>query len=393
MAATTASQPIILHFQNVPRVAGEIIAGTVDLNVALAQQERIEEVRIKFRGAITTRITTQNGQNSTTYGETIPLLHSNKVLWTPGSAFPPPDSHIVSLAFQFQLPANLPPSFHCAARGRGGAISYSLEVVGDRPGIFRTNRRIRRVFSVVPAASQNQLRINDSLRQGWLGPWRDIKRNEQLRQGIWGEYSRAALSLPDLPSFPITTPIPYIIHIVTETKTVDRTEQPADKHGKPLFPVPPAQSVNLQMNLRRTTQVRARTRTSHIDDTFDLQSVRHLPGPPRRRNVEALVDEPVWIPKEDSKDRGFWRRSVHFNSTLEFPYAPTTSAETLNWIYALHFTFPFPGLGNDIKIQFPIHLGPSTACPPPPIGAAGTSNLTYADIPPAGPPPMLDLPP
>ncbi|KAF7344476.1 Arrestin-N domain-containing protein [Mycena sanguinolenta] len=394
MAATTASQPIILHFQNVLRVAGETITGTVDLNVALAQQERIEEVRIKFRGAITTRITTQNGQTRITHRETIPLIHSNRVLWTPGSAFPTPDSHIVSLAFQFQLPANLPPSFHCDAHARGGAISYSLEVVGDRPGIFRTNRRIRRVFSVVPAASQNQLLVNDSLRQGWLGPWKDIKRNEQLRQGIWGEYSRAAvtLSLPDLPSFPIATPIPYSLHIVTETKTIDRTERPEDKHGKPLFPIPPAHSGQLLLNLHRTTQVRVRTRTRHIEDTFDLQTVRRLSEPPKRRNVEAVVDEPVWVPK-DTKDRGFWRRSVHFNSTLDFPYAPSTSAETLDWIYALHFTIPFPGLGNNLKIQFPIHLGASTACPPPPIGAAGTSSLTYADVPPAGPPPMLDLPP
>jgi hypothetical protein len=56
MASNSAPQAVTLHFQNLVRVAGETIAGTVDLNVALAQEERIEELRIKFRGAITTYV-------------------------------------------------------------------------------------------------------------------------------------------------------------------------------------------------------------------------------------------------------------------------------------------------------------------------------------------------
>jgi hypothetical protein len=56
MASNTAPQPITLHFQNVVRVAGETIAGSVDLNLGLAQEEHIEELRIKFRGATTTYV-------------------------------------------------------------------------------------------------------------------------------------------------------------------------------------------------------------------------------------------------------------------------------------------------------------------------------------------------
>ncbi|KAJ7223730.1 hypothetical protein B0H12DRAFT_1150509, partial [Mycena haematopus] len=383
MASTTAPQPITLHFANVVRVAGETIAGSVDLNMALAQ-ERISR---------SCESTSLDSTALLDLNEIIQLIRSNQSLWTQGTAFPAPGTHLLSLPFQFTLPASLPPSFHCDAHSRGGAITYSLEVVGDRPGIFRANRRIRRVFPVVPAAVPNQLLVKESLRQGWLGAWRDIKRNEQLRQGIWGEYSRAAvtLSLPDLPSFPITTPIPYSFHIVTETKTYDRTERPEDKNGKPLFPAPPTQSAKLHLNLRRTTQVRVHSRIRLIEDVFDLQRIGGAQT--QRRAVEAVVDEPEWVPKDTDKGRGFWRRSVHFNSTLDFPYSPTSSAETLQWTYALQFVVPFPGLGNDLKLELPIHLSPSAACPPPPIGAPGTSSVSYADVLPPGPPPMFDLPP
>ncbi|KAJ6495372.1 hypothetical protein C8R45DRAFT_1133893 [Mycena sanguinolenta] len=379
--ATSASPLITLHFQNVRRVAGETIAGSVDLNIARAQEERIERLRIEFRGAITTHITTPNpGRPATTDREIVPLIHSDQVLWRQGSAVPAADCGIVSLAFQFKLPANLPPSFHCAAKDHGGVIAYSLEVVGERPGIFRKNRRIRRVFSVVPTASQDQLAAKESLQQGWVGAWMDIKQEKRLRQGIWGEYSHAGLtlSLPDLPSFPSAASIPYRLHIMTETKTVDRTERPENKHGKPLFPVPPTQSAKLQLKLWQMTQIRASEKTEHVKETFNLQ----LP-PPHTRNVNAVVDEPEWVPKNNSEDRGFWRRSIHFNSTLNFPFAPTTSARTLEWNYTLHLTIPFPGLGdNDLRLEFPIHLGASA--PPPPVCAPSTLRVTNAEVLPAG---------
>ncbi|KAJ7772019.1 hypothetical protein DFH07DRAFT_803422 [Mycena maculata] len=388
MASSTAAA-IALRFPDLVRVAGETLCGRVDLHVALAQEDHIEQLRVKLRGSITTKITTQNGQTTYTHVQTIPLVHWSQILWKQGTAFPEPGSHVLSCPFQFQLPANLPPSFYCASNSRG-AISYSLEVVGDRPGLFRLNRRLRRLISVVPAASQGQLLAKESLNQGWSGPWRDIKAAEKMRQGIWGDYSfaRATLSLPDLPSFPIATPIPFTLHIMTETKSVHRSERPEDKHGKPLFPAPPTRSSELTRDLHRQTEVRVRSRTRHVNDTFRLKQ-----GIPSSGDGQsAVVNEPEWVPQED-KDRGIWRRTVQLNSTLVFPFAPTFKTETLDWTYELRFVVPFPGFGNNLKIRIPIHLGAGSACPPPPIGAAGSSNITYADILPAGPPPMLDLPP
>ncbi|KAJ7496773.1 hypothetical protein FB451DRAFT_1208742 [Mycena latifolia] len=395
MTSSDALQPITLHFQDIVRVAGETIEGSVDLNVALAQEDHIEQLRIKFRGSITTKITIQNGQTTIVLVQTIPLIHSNLTLWTQGAAFPEAGSHVLACPFRFQLPENSPPSFLCSQYARG-AISYSLEVVGDRSGLLRSNRRIRRLISVVPAASQSQLLAKESLMQGWMGQWRHVTQDEKLRTGIWGDYSHAhaTLSIPDLPSFPIATPIPFSFHVVTETKEMDRSDRP-EKHGKPLFPAPPTLSSELTQILRRGTEIRVRGSTRHSDDTFDLQGIRHSSDARRgaqTRAVNAVIDEPEWIPK-DGKDRGIWKRSVHFTSTLTFPFAPTFNTETLDWLYVLQFEVPFPGIGNDLKLEFPIHLGPGSPCPPPPIGVPGSSNIGYADVLPAGPPPMQDLPP
>lgn len=122
-------------------------------------------------------------------------MHTNLPLWDQGSAFPEPGSHVLSFPFQFELPESLPPSFHCWAYHRHATIAYSLEVVGEWLRFFRLNRRIRRLISVVPAASQNQLLAKETLMLGWTGPWKDITHEEKLRQGIWGEYSHARVKV------------------------------------------------------------------------------------------------------------------------------------------------------------------------------------------------------
>lgn len=394
-----APQLITLNFQNeVVRIAGEILEGTVDLNVAVAQEDRIEQLRIKFRGVISTRVTVNSGDDSITHRETVPLVQSDLTLWTQGAASREARSHVLSCPFRFQLPKNLPPSFygfaHCS-----GTISYWLEVVGDRPGLFRSDRRIRRHISVLPAASQDQLIVTKALRQGWMGQWRNFNQSDKLRTGLWGDYSHAhaILSLPDLPSFPIATPIPFSLHITTETKTVKRSERPEEKPGKPLFPAPPTGLSQLKLGLHRETTVRVRGKCLELEDNFDLQAIRDIRDTEKVKQarsvpVQAVVDEPEWVPK-DAKDRGIWKRTVHFNSTLTFPYAPTFSSHTLTWHYTVQVVVSFPGIGNNLKLQFPITLVPGWPCPPPPIGVPRSSSASYANAIPAGPPPMLDLPP
>ncbi|KAF7344463.1 Arrestin-N domain-containing protein [Mycena sanguinolenta] len=410
---SSSTQPFTLHFQNIVRVAGEVIEGRVDVHVPLMHEDGIEHVRIEMQGVIKTTIYRQYGQVSVLHKQTVPLCSSSQILWTPEST--QSDADVASYPFQFTLPEDLPPSFCYGKYSPPDAtIRYSLEIIGERPGVFHRNRRVRRVFLVMPAASESQLLASESLRQGWEGPWKVTTKDAKVRQGIWGDYSHvyATLSLPDLPSFPISTPIPYTLHVVTETKTLDRSDRP-EKHGKPLFPLPPTQTPELSQVLRRKIEYvvheKLITHKEKRKDTFDLQKSQSLvdntaSSRVRRaqttqtqpmesaQEVDAVVDEPEWIPK-DEKGRGIWRRSVHFTSTLAFPFAPTASTETINWEYTLQFTIPFPGIGNDLELELPIHLSPTSACPPPPTGAPGSSSLTYADVLPAGPPPMFDLPP
>lgn len=53
-ALSTKSDALTLHFPPAVRVAGETLTGSVDLHFARAQEENIQQVRVKLRGSIVT---------------------------------------------------------------------------------------------------------------------------------------------------------------------------------------------------------------------------------------------------------------------------------------------------------------------------------------------------
>ncbi|KAK7039610.1 arrestin-N domain-containing protein [Favolaschia claudopus] len=415
MALKSGSQLIALRFPNFVRVAGEVIEGCVDLNVPLARKDGIDHLSIELEGVIKTKTITSLGPVIVHHKETVHLFDSpSQTLWSSKATQPDVSCDILSCPFRFTLPSSLPPSFTCGnSTPPDATVRYSLQAVGARSGTLQRNRRFKRVFLVMPAASERQMLEAEGLRQGWVGNggWKHCQQDEKIRQGIWGEYSgvHASLSLPDLPSLPSSTPIPYTLHIMTDTKTLDKSDRPEDKHGKPLFPAPPTQLSELSVVLHR--RAKYIVRDSGVDheaerkDSFDLRSGRQLttgysseedvPRRIHRPSTNLLVDDAKWISDADSEERGVWRRSVRFMSTFVFPFAPSYRTETLKWVYTLEITIPFPGMGNDLTLKVPITLNPLAACPPPPLGAPGTSILAYADILPVGPPPddLLDLPP
>ncbi|KAF7357296.1 Arrestin-N domain-containing protein [Mycena sanguinolenta] len=231
--------------------------------------------------------------------------------------------------------------------------------------MLRQSPTLSKVFAVVPAATAEELGVKESLQQSWTGPWRDITQEKKLRRGMWGDYSKACatLSIPDLPSYPICTPIPIVIQILTETKSVPRSDQ-AENKGKSLFPAPPTHSSQLKQVLCRVTNIKVQNKVARQRDTFDLPVTRGLDNTEIARveslcEIEAVVDEPEWIPKE--KDRGVWKRSVRFALELQFPLPPTHSTEILDWQYELSVVIPFPGMGNDLKISSPIQLCASSS--------------------------------
>ncbi|KAJ7188809.1 hypothetical protein C8R46DRAFT_1243942 [Mycena filopes] len=401
---TSSDGPVTLHFQDITRVAGETIQGHVELNVLAAREDNLERVRIKFRGAIHTKITTTGARNVDHY-EFVTLFHEDLHLWTPlESPSQDSDSQTIILPFEFRLPENLPSSFHCWWFYRHATIGYSLEVVGHRAGFHRWNRRIRRLISVVPSASEKHLLAKESLRQGWNGPWQEFTSEQKLRQGLWGHYShaRARLTIPNMPSYPIATPMPFRFHIETDTKPMHASSEadrdaPVDKHGKQLFPALPPLSSDVKLILFRKARIRvnvgARLLKEEVEDIFTLEG--SLGDVTQVAAINHVVEEPEWIPALGAKDeklsdRGFWRRAASFESAVVIPFAPTCNTEIVDWEYALRVVVPFPGIGNDLELDAPIQLDPGSACPPP---TGPDSSLTYADILPVGPPPMLDLPP
>jgi hypothetical protein len=111
------------------------------------------------------------------------------ILWTQGT-YPPPGTHIMQLPFEFQLPRDVPGSFHSQRYQRSATISYGVEVVADRPGFFRFNRRLGHVFPVLPTATPEEVQNALQLGQGWQGQWRSSEQSSEIRRRLWGEYSR-----------------------------------------------------------------------------------------------------------------------------------------------------------------------------------------------------------
>jgi hypothetical protein len=168
-----------------------------------------------------------------------------------------------------------------------------------------------------------------------------------------------------------------------------------------LFPAPPTHSSQLKQVLRRVTNIKVQDKVAHQIDTFDLPMTRGLDNTEIARvkslcEVDAVVDEPEWIPKE--KDRGVWKRSVRLALELQFPLPPAHSTDILDWRvrfldftcvrkkknstdckYELGFVIPFPGTGNDLKISSPIQLCASSSrestSPPPQIHFSPYASL------------------
>ncbi|KAK7013177.1 hypothetical protein R3P38DRAFT_3579673, partial [Favolaschia claudopus] len=238
----------------------------------------------------------------------------------------------------------------------------------ERDQVFSIESPCAESVPVMPAATASQLEQAETMRQGWL-------------------------SLPDLPSAP---------HQCPHSVYIDRND--GDKDARPLrssrgqtreayFPCSsPPKHPNYRShsggksNTPRAIQARFIKKSAMI--LFDLQKTVGLSDttespalrrtqPAEIRRVEpagdgqVVVDEPEWVPGEDGKKKGIWRRSVHFTSLMALPFAPNHLECGNPGVYKLQITIPFPGVGNDLKLEVPIQLNPSAACPPP-----GSSNLT-----------------
>ncbi|KAH6916674.1 hypothetical protein BKA70DRAFT_1485324 [Coprinopsis sp. MPI-PUGE-AT-0042] len=387
MSSVPSSQEgaIKLLFDGRTYVAGERVSGVVELDFQLALEDKIKQVKIKLRGTASTYITESTGQSTVTYHSSHRLVREDIVLWTQGT-YPPPGTHILQLPFEFQLPVDLPGSFRSKWADPNATISYGIEVVADRPGFFRFNRRLGHIFPVLPTATQEEVENALRLDQGWPGEWKSVERSSEIRKRFWGEYSRVQAQVwlkfqyPALNSFPVGIPIPISIIVTTITKTMKKSETPDDAFSanpdKPLFPPPPQGAGDVCLFLDALVNIRAQGRHVSMRD-------KHLPmggfgkSNAESRYVRVTPSEPVWLPAAEKGEEGKWKREVRFDTTMLLKCPPTLDLEIVKCTYELNIEIPFPGLGNSLKFQIPIHID---------------SGLGPFD-PDAPPPPALDLPP
>ncbi|KAK7043535.1 hypothetical protein R3P38DRAFT_256968 [Favolaschia claudopus] len=151
-----------------------------------------------------------------------------------------------------------------------------------------------------------------------------------MRQGIWGEYSHARVKpvFPNLVSFPLATGIPFSLHVETDTKPLPTFDTPVDKHGKSLFPAPPALSSEVRRRFHRTAHIQVRGHDRTVDTDLNLKG--SLGDAIQIAAVRQATDEPEWIPAPGPKDKkglGMWRRAVRFESGVRIPFSPTTHTE------------------------------------------------------------------
>ena len=81
--------------------------------------------------------------------ETRPLVNEEQSLWTKGSAYPPAESDVLRIPFQFRLPENLPPSFHYDGIGKRASVLYSVKATGARPGLLKFDKQIAKPIAIV----------------------------------------------------------------------------------------------------------------------------------------------------------------------------------------------------------------------------------------------------
>ena len=123
------------------------------------------------------------------------LIFLKKSLWTRGSAYPPPDSHVLRLPFRFHLPADpkiLPSVFWDYV-----VITYYVEAIALRPRtFFAIDKRIRERLAVVSRGDPTLCASIRSLGEMQGGPtWKRVHKEKQVRRGMWGEYSTARVEV------------------------------------------------------------------------------------------------------------------------------------------------------------------------------------------------------
>ncbi|KAI0087523.1 hypothetical protein BDY19DRAFT_954117 [Irpex rosettiformis] len=324
------NQAIRLIFQPVLRVAGEVIEGEVHLHFPSLMKDRVEEVHVKLRGSVYTRIKRQYGEGADVRQQRVHLAMANISLWTMGNGvYPPPDSDVLKIPFTFTLPTQLYPSCEYGNyHAKFARIRYFVETVGKRPGIWRFNKRLVRAFPVLPPSDLGA-ELREAFQRGWQGPWCKTVKENDIRRGVWGEHSHVQmmLTLPEVETLPVFVPIPFTLTVITHSKSMKRDEKSSNE---PIFPAPPLGPQEVDFFLESDVWIKAKSwdATRRGDFTAQLGGL----GPQKLSPTDPVhieAPEKVWIPADEKSEKGRWIQEVTFKSSIRLSCAPSFSSETM----------------------------------------------------------------
>ncbi|KAM5542524.1 hypothetical protein V8D89_003983 [Ganoderma adspersum] len=363
--------------------AGSDVEGEVLLEFPKVQDEQIEEVVVALRGLL--EVSVLHTAQRTTSTNSRELIHLMQSIWKRGSAYPPPDSHILRIPFRFHLPSDpkILPSVSWHEWRDSVSISYYVEVTALRPTtLFANDKRIRGRLAVVsrgdPAlcASIRSLRRQLDSEGGLM--WKTVHNEKKVRRGLWGEYATARVELL-VPSehgvLPHCVDVPVLIQIRTATARLSRAK--ADKHaeGKPIFPAVALDASNpLPVTLQQHFTVRAggggggdAKRCTNEVVLVHIKPRGLLPSSHYHRHWEADTNA------SDGEEMGRWVQHWTLQPMVKFHrFPPTFSCDFVDCAYVMSVQVPFPGAGNDVKVSMPITLdsGIDRAVPQKSGGAA-----------------------
>jgi len=374
------------------RVGGETLHGEVELHFPQVQEDEIEEVHVEFRGSVNAKTASQVSHQYVEYQEKIEIVHEDVTIWTRASAYPPPETNLLTLPFQFHLPIDSLPSAHYQGWYKSGTVRYTVEAVGVRKRPSQVNRRVKHVFAVLPAdpAGFQDLLL---LKAGWTGPWSLTEKTRQLRRGLWGEYSTAKVQvkMPKLDALPLFTNIPVTIHVMTTTKSMKRGDSEGRDTKERLFPCPPLDPKEIGFHLRR--RIRLSARGWHEEGNENISPLGGLgKTEAAEEQVNFRVGEKRWMPSEDDKTKGCWMQESTVDTTIHLTSSPSFSTRVMSIEYVLRIRIDFPGITNNVEIDIPVKLT-SAMVPPTDSRTPEGSNVFQAAPPYEGGSPVLDLPP
>ncbi|TFK85458.1 hypothetical protein K466DRAFT_601153 [Polyporus arcularius HHB13444] len=393
----TSSSALTVYIPPAIYVAGSTIEGEVEMRFPDLQDENIEEVQLRLRGTSRTVIT----RDKTTLIETIPLVRDDLSIWSRGGAYPLPGSNTLRVPFSFTLPEQLPPSFHVRRFDPKGDVRYSLSAVGVRKGLLNLNKR-----HVVPLAILPKDELGAELKAAHATHgWKSFQKEDRIRKGLWGDYSKVhvELSLPDIPVLPLFSDIPFTIRVTTTTAPLARSKADASPSDKPVFPPVPVVPDGVQFVLERKVKLRANVFTDKSSRDAAVFLGKRKSGI-RGGCAGPIETEPAvkeWVPSEghekDAKGEdtkggegldatGSWLQRAVFHSTFQLDCPPTFAVQNIETSYQLVVKVPFPGIGNDLKLEVPVTVTSGVVEPIPKEQSDGedaASPLTTLDLPPA----------